>query len=213
MSSCINYINYIKNQLTDLLPISPLEKLERRTQTTDDLSTRPHISKLIAFLAKSIGARIIIETGTFRGITAANLALANPDAKIYTFERDWNLIAEAKNLFRKMNLKNITLVEGNLLEELPKAVKKLETVDFAFIDDCKANYRQNFETILPKLRADGIVTAHDTSKIILDSDAAIQFKKYIQKRKDFSIIEVDVGVNETWSVGLTLAQKIAGGKK
>jgi len=154
-------------------------------------------------LAKSINAKTIIETGTFRGFSSANLAIENPDAEIYTFEYDGRNAAEAKVLFRKMKFRNVHLIEGDVLVELPKQVRKLKKVDLLFVDDSKKNYRKNFEAVLPKLRVGGIAAAHDTSQDVCGETHTRKFKEYLQKRKDFRVIEVDKEDR-----GLTIAQRI-----
>lgn len=193
----------IRSSIVDFGPGTALEKAIKKTHILDDVSTQAHISKLIALLAKSINAKTIIETGTFRGLTSANLAVENPDAEIYTFEYDGRNAAEAKGLFRKMKFRNVHLIEGDVLVELPKLAKKLKKIDVLFVDDSKKNYRKNFEAVLPKLKVGGVVAAHDTSLDILGETHTKKFKECLLKRKDFSVIEVD-----REDRGLTIAQRV-----
>ena len=195
--------NAIRSAIVDLAPGTALEKAAKKTHIMDNVSTQEHVSKLIALLAKSINAKTIIETGTFRGFSSANLAIENPDAEIYTFEYDGRNAAEAKVLFRKMKFRNVHLIEGDVLVELPKQVRKLKKVDLLFVDDSKKNYRKNFEAVLPKLRVGGIAAAHDTSQDVCGETHTRKFKEYLQKRKDFRVIEVD-----REDRGLTIAQRI-----
>lgn len=174
--------------------------LKKTLFKSDNISTQESTSKLVALLAKNINAKTIIETGTFRGFTTIELAKQNPKAQIITFEHDKKILKQTRILFWLSGFKNIELIHGNVLEELPKYNN--QPIDFVFLDDCKQNYKQNFETILPLLPRGAIVCAHDTSQIILNSSSAIDFKEYLRKRKDFCVIEVDKELN-----GLTIAQK------
>ena|SRR3989344_2542096 len=174
---------------------------QNRTYKTDDISAKHHIAELIARLARAQNAKIIVETGTFRGLTTLELAQENPQATIYTFEMDPKILRQARLLFGISGYKNIVLVEGDVLKTLPQAIGG-KTVDFAFLDDAKKNYRENFENLLPHLSESALVCAHDTNFRPNESDDAIQFGKYLAGHPEFSAIQVD------WSDrGLTIAQK------
>ena len=118
------------------------------------------------------------------------------------FEYDKNILKQARFLFWLSGVKNIELVEGDVLKLLP--LFDSEPIDFVFLDDCKANYRKNFETVFPLLSDNAIVCAHDTNQVICGLNSAIDFGNYLKSRSDFNVIQVDL-----FDRGLTIAQKKA----
>jgi predicted O-methyltransferase YrrM len=76
----------------------------------------------------------IIELGTSFGITTSYLATGNIKATLYTFEGAKNIAAIASQTFTDLNLKNITLIEGNFETTLPTQLSQIKNIDFAFID-------------------------------------------------------------------------------
>ena len=100
---------------------------------------------------------------------------------------------------------NITLVEGDVVSALPLIIanNKIEKVDFIFLDAAKATYIESFKAVDKIMKLGGIVTAHDTFMKILDSNDSIRFRKYLESRKDYVIINVDI-----YDRGLTIAQKV-----
>jgi len=76
----------------------------------------------------------ILELGTSLGITTAYLASAKAASKVVTMEGSKEIAGVAKNNFKKLNLLNIQLVEGNFDECLPAIVEKAGRIDLAFID-------------------------------------------------------------------------------
>lgn len=199
-------MNLLRNLSIDYNPfLSKWEKTQAKTIVSDNISTQLHISDLLALLAKSINSDIIIETGTFRGITTAKLALANPKAEILTFEKDEKILVEAKELFSSLNLQNIQTVHGDVLETLPTCLKSLnEPIDFVFLDDAKQNYSANFNSVKEWVRVGGIVVAHDTFQIINGYRHTMDFRTQLEQNKDFAVINVDKNDR-----GMTIAQKIS----
>jgi predicted O-methyltransferase YrrM len=76
----------------------------------------------------------ILELGTSFGITTSYLAAGNASATIYTIEGSGAIADIARKTFKRMDLKNIELIEGNFNNTLPVLLAKLNTIDLAFID-------------------------------------------------------------------------------
>ncbi|MBS1747978.1 MAG: class I SAM-dependent methyltransferase [Bacteroidetes bacterium] len=76
----------------------------------------------------------ILELGTSLGITTSYLSCANPDAKIITMEGAPEVAGIAENNFKQLRLANISVEVGNFDDNLSSVIKKLQQVDFAFID-------------------------------------------------------------------------------
>jgi len=91
-------------------------------------------SQLLFRMIDYYGPKKIIELGTSLGITSAYLASANPAAKVTTFEGSETIAQIAKQNHGSLGLANISLLEGNFDQELPRWLAQNKKVDFAFID-------------------------------------------------------------------------------
>ena len=80
------------------------------------------------------GPAQIMELGTSLGITTAYLASANTNAKVTTFEGSASIAQIARQNHGSLGLANISLLEGNFDDQLPKWLAHNKKVDFAFID-------------------------------------------------------------------------------
>jgi predicted O-methyltransferase YrrM len=76
----------------------------------------------------------IIELGTSLGLTSSYLALGNEKAELITIEGSPEIAEQAGQNFDALELQNINLHTGNFDEILPLALRKLPSIDFAFID-------------------------------------------------------------------------------
>jgi predicted O-methyltransferase YrrM len=91
-------------------------------------------SQLLFRMIDYYGPTQIIELGTSLGITTAYLASANPAAKVTTFEGSSAVAQIAGHNHGLLGLSNISLIEGNFDEQLPRWLAQNKSVDFAFID-------------------------------------------------------------------------------
>lgn len=104
----------------------------------------------------------ILELGTSLGITTAYLASAKKNAAVITMEGAGAVAALAKQNFKKLQLDNIEMVEGNFDETLSDVMKRTKKLDLAFID---GNHRleptvRYFKELLPAV--------HEYSVLIFD---------------------------------------------
>lgn len=76
----------------------------------------------------------ILELGTSLGITTAYLASNSSKSKCITLEGSSEIARIARESFRKLNLNNIQLIEGNIDNSLKGALDLLNSVDFVLID-------------------------------------------------------------------------------
>jgi predicted O-methyltransferase YrrM len=105
----------------------------------------------------------IVELGTSLGITTSYLSFAKPDAQLMTLEGAPEIAAIARENFKKMHLKNITLTEGNFDDTLPNVTSSLSSIDLCFVD---GNHRREpteryFEQLLSKIENDSILVFDD----------------------------------------------------
>jgi len=174
------------------------EKLEIPQMTTGRIEAR-----LLKLLARLVGARRILEVGTFGGYSALSMAEALPeDGALVTCEEDPVAIAFAQKYFSESpHGKKITQMEGPALE----SIKKLTgTFDMAFIDADKINYSNYYEDILPMIRPGGLIAVDNVlwSGRVLDpqdeSDRAIhQFNERVvsDQRVESVLLTVRDGLN------------------
>lgn len=112
--------------------------------------------RLLKLLAQLLGARRILEIGTFSGYSSLSMAEALPDDGILiTCEIDPPAIEFARRYFSQSpHGKKITLREGPALE----TIKTLQGgFDMVFIDADKLNYLNYYEAVLPLMRSGGLI--------------------------------------------------------
>ena len=106
----------------------PADHLAKLRKAKDTLSI-PVIASLNAMYPE-----IIVELGTSVGISTMYMAAANPNSKVYTIEGEESILAIARNRFKQMGFTNIEPIAGNFDVQLPELIKRISTIDFAFID-------------------------------------------------------------------------------
>ena len=127
------------------------EKLEIPQMTTGRVEAR-----FLKLLARLVGARRILEIGTFGGYSALSMAEALPEeGTLVTCEMDPIAIAFARKYFSESPLgKKITLLEGPALESIKTLTGPF---DMAFIDADKENYIEYFNLIIDKVNSGGVI--------------------------------------------------------
>ena len=140
-----------EGDLLEQLEEETYKKLEIPQMTTGRIEAR-----LLKLLARLVGAKRILEIGTFAGYSALSMAEALPEeGELVTCEIDPEAIIFAKKYFNlSPQGKKITLMEGSALESLRKISGPF---DMAFIDADKENYSNYYEAILPLIRSGGLV--------------------------------------------------------
>jgi caffeoyl-CoA O-methyltransferase len=171
-----------ESKLLTKLEKETYEKLEIPQMTTGRIE-----AGLLKLLARLVGAKRILEIGTFGGYSALSMAEALPkDGALVTCDNDPVAIAFAKKYFSESpHGKKIKQMEGPALG----SIKKLAgTFDMVFIDADKINYVNYYEAILPMVRPSGLIAVDNVlwSGRVLDpqdeSDRAIhQFNERVIK--------------------------------
>jgi len=151
-----------------LLSVSSREAavLARLRDETDKLAEAgmqisPDQGQFMALLLKLIGARRVIEIGTFTGYSALVMAMALPDdGKIICCDKSDEWTSIARRYWTEAGVdKKIDLHLGNALDTLDALIESgsENTFDFAFIDADKVNIHNYFERCLGLLRQGGLI--------------------------------------------------------
>lgn len=115
--------------------------------------------KLLGMFAQMIGARRILEIGSFVGYSAICMARALPQGgELITLEQSPDYADLAQAHFDASGLP-ITLLRGLALEQLPKLTGSF---DMVFIDADKLHYAAYLEATLPLLREGGLMIGDNT---------------------------------------------------
>jgi predicted O-methyltransferase YrrM len=125
------------------------------------LAVSPATGKLLYLLARTSGARTVIEFGTSFGLSTLYLAAAlrdNGGGRVISAELEPSKAATARENFRAAGLADLIEVrEGDALTTL--AADLPERVDLLLLDGAKGLYPKILDKIEPRLREGAIVVA------------------------------------------------------
>jgi caffeoyl-CoA O-methyltransferase len=118
---------------------------------------------LLKMLVGLMGARRVLEIGTFTGFSALCMAEALPDdGELTTCDINPEAAAIAQGFFdRSPHGRKIRLRLGDAIETVG-ALPAEPAFDLAFIDADKERYSAYYELILPRLRRGGLLVADNT---------------------------------------------------
>ena len=140
-----------------------LKELEHIAKTEDIRIIGPVVGELLYILARSAGARKILELGTANGYSALYLAqaLADPDSRLVTLEWDPVMADRARENFRKAGLQGKVEVKvGDALE----LIKNMEgPFDFIFLDIEKEHYAPALPHCRRLLKIGGMLVADNVA--------------------------------------------------
>jgi predicted O-methyltransferase YrrM len=143
-------------------------RLRRETAALPDsrMLLAPEVGGLLALLVRLIGARRVLELGTFTGYSALAMALALPEGGrllACDVSEEWTAIArrhwKAAGVADRIELKLAPAAET--LAALARD-GGAGTFDLAFVDADKASYPAYYEACLSLLRAGGVLVFDNT---------------------------------------------------
>ncbi len=166
--------------------------------------------RFLKMLAQLIGAKRILEIGTFTGYSALMMAAALPeDGSLITCDIDPNVARIARRYFDESGYGH--KIEIRLAPALETLASLKPHFDMAFIDADKANYPKYYEECLRLLRPGGLIVADnvlwsgrvlDPSPDDRDTNAIVDFNRIVQQ--DCRVENVCLTVRD----GMMLIRKI-----
>jgi caffeoyl-CoA O-methyltransferase len=138
-----------------------LRKLREETYHTRELPQQVagHLQgRFLAFLTKAIGARRVLEIGTFVGYSALCFAEGlPPDGEVVTIDRDPTIEPIARRYFKQVPYgRKISLKIGDALSILRSLKGKF---DLVYIDADKVNYHRYYTHAFAKVPSGGLIVA------------------------------------------------------
>ncbi|TVR49130.1 MAG: SAM-dependent methyltransferase [Puniceicoccaceae bacterium] len=156
-NSLYDYILAHRSKTADPL----YDALRRETAALGDISMMaisPEQATFLSLLVTAVGARRVVEVGTFTGSSALAIARGLPaDGRLFCFDvsDEWTSIARRHWQAAGVGGK-IELSVGDAAKTLA-AWTPPGPVDFAFIDADKQGYDTYYELLLPHVRKDGLI--------------------------------------------------------
>lgn len=129
------------------------------TMTRSRMQISPEQGHFLAFLVRLIGARRVLEVGTYTGYSSLCMALAMPpDGHILACDNSEEWTNVARQFWKKAGLADrIDLRIGSAVDTLPALVKERQQFDFVFIDANKEDYDAYYESSLRLVRPNGLI--------------------------------------------------------
>jgi caffeoyl-CoA O-methyltransferase len=195
----------------------PSELLSRLAEETREKLRSPQMltgtieGRLLEFLVFALGARRVLELGTYSGFSSISMAAAlPPGGRIDTCEVDETHAQVARRYVEEAGYSDrITVHLGPALETISRLDGEF---DFVFVDADKENYVNYYEAVLPRLTDRGLIAADNTlwSGRVLDESEQEQGTQAIRAfnehvREDTRVVSVMLTVRD----GVTLIRRAA----
>ena len=120
----------------------------------------PDQGQFMGMIVKMIGAKKLLEIGTYTGYSSMVCAMAMKSGQIITLDNDPIATEVAKRFWKEGEVDHlIDLRLGQALDSLNQLIeeKHSSSFDFIFIDADKANYQNYYELCLKLLTPNGII--------------------------------------------------------
>lgn len=129
------------------------------TMTRSRMQISPEQGHFLTFLIHLIGARRVLEVGTYTGYSSLCMALALPgDGRIVACDKSEEWTEVARRYWSKAGLADrIQLRIGSAVDTLEALIKERQEFDFVFIDANKEDYDAYYESSLRLVRPGGLI--------------------------------------------------------
>jgi caffeoyl-CoA O-methyltransferase len=193
---------------------TPTELLRRLAEETKSTLERPSMltgtieGRLLELLVFAIGARRVLELGTYSGYSAISMAAAlPPGGHIDTCEVDETHAAVAQRYIEEAGYADrITIHLGPALE----TIARLEgDFDLVFIDADKVNYMAYYEALLPRLADRALMAIDNTlwSGRVLEAEQDESTKAIVELNDHIAADDRVIAVQLTVRDGVTLVRR------
>ena len=141
----------------DNLLLNKLYKYTWENEELPQMISGQQVGKLLQSIIIMIGAKKIIEVGTFTGYSALQMAEVLPEGgELHTCELMHKHVKTAQSFFNQSDHKNkITIHQGSALRSLEQL--KSGNFDMAFIDADKPNYLEYYKRCLKLIHRGGVI--------------------------------------------------------
>jgi caffeoyl-CoA O-methyltransferase len=193
---------------------TPTELLRRLAEETKSTLECPSMltgtieGRLLELLVFAIGARRVLELGTYSGYSAISMAAAlPPGGHIDTCEVDETHAAVAQRYIEEAGYADrITIHLGPALE----TIARLEgDFDLVFIDADKVNYMAYYEALLPRLADRALMAIDNTlwSGRVLEAEQDESTKAIVELNDHIAADDRVIAVQLTVRDGVTLVRR------
>jgi predicted O-methyltransferase YrrM len=209
LSSAEMVIRFIDEQMSRETTVQQALRAETRKLRGSGMMSRPESDALLQLLIKLVGARRVIEIGTFTGSGSLAMALALPeDGHIVACDvnAEWTAIGQ-KHWEKAGVAHKIDLRLAPASETIAALLKDgaAGTFDMAFIDADKTGYDAYYEGSLKLVRQGGLMvldnmlwSGHVADPGVHDEDTdalrALNLKIKDDSRVEFCLLSADDGV-------------------
>jgi len=173
-----------------------LSELENFGKSNYTFNIPAETGKFFYNLVSISKAKNILEVGMSNGYSTIWLAEAakKNKGKVTTIDTSAYKIKLAKENFKRAKLKNIKIIQGDALKEIPKLKEKF---DFMFIDAIKRDYIKYLKLNEKNLKKNAIVVADNA---IIFKDQMKHYLNYLQNNKNYSSVLVPIGTGVEFSI-------------
>jgi caffeoyl-CoA O-methyltransferase len=193
-------------------PPELLQELAAETRATlraPQMLTGTIEGRFLELLVHGLGARRVLELGTYSGYSALSMAAGlSEDGHIDTCEADEQHAAVARRYIeRSPYADRITVHLGPALE----TIERLEgAFDFVFVDADKVNYLNYYEALLPRLAPGGLMAFDNTlwsGRVVDEEDDSAETRTLRELNDRLASDERVVAVQLSVRDGVTLVRR------
>lgn len=197
---------YYDELLSRLDPVLAAALADSRSAGLPDIQVSPSQGKLLHLVARSIGARRILEIGTLGGYSSIWLARAlPPNGRLITLELNPRHAALARSNLARAGLAEVVEVRaGAALETLPNLVGKGGAAfDLVFIDADKPSYPEYLGWALALSRKGTVIVADNVVRRgdVLDGASPDENVRGVRRMNEMLASEPRVSATVVQTVG------------
>ena len=157
---------------------------------------------LLAFMVRLVGARFVVEVGTFTGLSSLAMARALPEGgRLLCCDIDEEYTAIARRYWERAGVADrIDLRIAPAIETL-RALPDTRSIDLAFVDADKEGYILYYEELVSRLKPSGVIIADNlfmNGRVVDEqpvpiAQAATAFARHIQGDPRTETVIVPIG--------------------